>query len=175
MGASIAGRCSLGVEIMKHAAVLLSVAIVLAGIGRLCRAQDGGVSSKASAPATSKSSASASSKSSVPVASKSSASASSKSSAHGSLPPAPRRGTLTKRRIPPPPRHHVRGRTSLTGKSRANSGLLDPDPTGRIDQAGKAAPFYPSARTLNTAQRQKSATVAFPEAKPDPKNANPNP
>jgi len=65
--------------------------------------------------------------------------------------------------------------SGLAGKARANSATSAGDPTGRTDQSGKSVQFYPSARTLNTADRQQSAIRTFPEAKPADKNANPNP
>ncbi len=163
----VAGHWSPGSENMKYTAILLSCAIFPLLTARPVWAQDRGVSSpKSTASAAPNSSASASSR---PPAS------SSRSSALSS--PAPRRHSmLSKRRTPPPPPHRIRGRSSsLAARSRSSSAAFGPDPTGRIDQAGKPVGFYPSARSLNTAQHQKSAVVTFPDAKPASKVSGSNP
>ena len=134
---------------MKYAAILLPCAIVAVLSAQQSWAQDRGAASPHA-------SASAASKSFVPLSSKSS----------GALVPrAPRRGSLTKRHIPPPPPHRVRPRLGLAGQSRS-SALFGPDPSGRIDQSGKPVEFYPSARSLSSMKHQKSATKTFDLMKP---------
>lgn len=94
-------------------------------------------------------------------------------------PPTPRGAVRSRLKTPPPPpisslKHSRRASHSEYAKRIRNP--YAGDPAGRIDMAGKAVSFYPSARQLSTPNSQKSAlrtntkriTTAHPKTPGDP-------